>query len=150
MNIHEYQAKEILKAYGVNVPRGCMVKSARQAGKAYQYFGCDCVFKAQVYAGGRGKAGGIRIVRDEAQACDIAKDLFKKRLVTAQTGAHGLPVKRLLIEEIVEVEKELYLSLTLDRRTSRYCLIASSEGGMDIEDVARKFPDKIHKLFIKI
>ncbi|MBS4062120.1 MAG: ADP-forming succinate--CoA ligase subunit beta, partial [Bacteroidetes bacterium] len=148
MNIHEYQAKEILKAYGVNAPRGCMVKSARQAEKAYKNFGCDCVLKAQVYAGGRGKAGGIKTVRDAAQAIDTAKELFKKKLVTVQTGARGLPVKRLLVEEIIDVEKELYLSLTLDRRTSRYCLIASSEGGMDIEEVARRTPEKIHTLLI--
>ena len=148
MNIHEYQAKEILKAYGVNVPRGCMVKSARQTEKALQKFGCDCVLKAQVYAGGRGKAGGIKTVRDATQACDTAKVLFKKRLVTLQTGAKGLAVKRLLVEEIIDVEKEYYLSLTLDRRTSRYCLIASAEGGMDIEEVARTSPEKIHTLYI--
>ncbi len=148
MNIHEYQAKEILKAYGVNVPRGCMVKSARQTEKAFQKFGCDCVLKAQIYAGGRGKAGGIKTVRDAAQACDTAKELFKKKLVTMQTGAHGLPVKRLLVEEIIEVEKEYYLSLTLDRRTSRYCLIASAEGGVDIEELALTAPEKSHTLFI--
>ncbi|RQW03513.1 ADP-forming succinate--CoA ligase subunit beta [candidate division KSB1 bacterium] len=148
MNIHEYQAKEILKAYGVTVPRGCMVKSVRQAEKTYQSFGCDCVLKAQVYAGGRGKAGGIKTVHDAAQICDTAKELFKKKLVTVQTGARGLPIKRLLMEEIIDVEKELYLSLTLDRQTSRYCLIASSEGGMDIEEVARTAPEKIHTLFI--
>ncbi|MBN1473456.1 MAG: ADP-forming succinate--CoA ligase subunit beta [Syntrophaceae bacterium] len=148
MNIHEYQAKEILKSYGIDVPRGCMVKSARQTEKAFQKFGCDCVLKAQVYAGGRGKAGGIKTVRDATQACDTAKELFKKRLVTVQTGAKGLAVKRLLVEEIIDVEKEYYLSLTLDRRTSRYCLIASAEGGMDIEEVARRSPEKIHTLYI--
>jgi succinyl-CoA synthetase beta subunit len=148
MNIHEYQAKEILKAYGVNVPRGFMVKSARQAEKTYQNFGCDCVLKAQVYAGGRGKAGGIKTVRDAVQACDTAKELFKKKLVTMQTGARGLSVKRLLVEEIIEVEKEYYLSLTLDRRTSRYCLITSAEGGVDIEELALTAPEKIHTLFI--
>jgi len=148
MNIHEYQAKEILKSYGIDVPRGCMVKSARQTKKAFQKFGCDCVLKAQVYAGGRGKAGGIKTVRDATQACDTAKDLFKKRLVTVQTGTKGLAVKRLLVEEIIDVEKEYYVSLTLDRRTSRYCLIASAQGGMDIEEVARTSPEKIHTLYI--
>jgi len=148
MNIHEYQAKEILKAYGVNVPRGCMVKSVRQTEKAYQNFGCDCVLKAQVYAGGRGKAGGIKTVRDATQAIEAAKELFKKKLITVQTGARGLPIKQLLVEEIIDVEKEFYLSLTLDRRTSRYCLIASAEGGMDIEEVVREAPEKIHTLFI--
>ncbi len=148
MNIHEYQAKEILKAYGINIPRGCAVKSARQAQKAYQKFTCDCVLKAQVYAGGRGKAGGIKTVREAAQVCDTAKELFKKRLITLQTGPRGLPVKRLLVEEIIDVEKEYYLSFTLDRRSSRYCLIASAEGGMDIEEVARTAPDKIITLNI--
>ncbi|NMD04444.1 MAG: succinate--CoA ligase subunit beta, partial [Deltaproteobacteria bacterium] len=103
MNIHEYQAKEILKAYGVNVPRGCVAKSARQAEKAYQKFSCDCVLKAQVYTGGRGKAGGIKTVRDATQTCDTAKELFKKKLVTVQTGVRGLPIKRLLVEEIIDV-----------------------------------------------
>ncbi len=143
MNIHEYQAKEILKAYGVNVPRGCVVKSARQAEKAYQKFACDCVLKAQVYTGGRGKAGGIKTVRDATQTCDTAKELFKKKLVTVQTGVRGLPIKRLLVEEIIDVEKEYYLSFTLDRRSSRYCLIASTAGGMDIEEVAAKTPERI-------
>jgi len=148
MNIHEYQAKEILKAYGVNVPRGCVVKSARQAEKAYQKFACDCVLKAQVYTGGRGKAGGIKTVRDATQTCDTAKELFKKKLVTGQTGVRGLPIKRLLVEEIIDVEKEYYLSFTLDRRSSRYCLIASTAGGMDIEEVARTAPEKIITLII--
>jgi len=148
MNIHEYQAKEILKAYGVNVPRGCVAKSARQAEKAYQKFACDCVLKAQVYTGGRGKAGGIKTVRDATQTCDTAKELFKKKLVTVQTGVRGLPIKRLLVEEIIDVEKEYYLSFTLDRRSSRYCLIASTAGGMDIEEVARTAPEKIITLII--
>jgi succinyl-CoA synthetase beta subunit len=148
MNIHEYQAKEILKSFGIPVPKGCMVKSVKQTEKAVDKFGCFCVLKAQVYAGGRGKAGGIKTVRDTAHACDTAKELFKKKLVTVQTGPRGLAVKRLLVEETIETEKEYYLSLTLDRRTSRYCLIASAEGGMDIEEVARTSPEKIYTLYI--
>jgi succinyl-CoA synthetase beta subunit len=148
MNIHEYQAKEILKSFGIPVPQGCMVKSVKQTEKAVDKFDCLCVLKAQVYAGGRGKAGGIKIVRDATQACDTAKELFKKKLVTVQTGLRGLAVKRLLVEETIDIEKEYYLSLTLDRRKSCYCLIASAEGGIDIEEVARISPEKIHTLYI--
>jgi succinyl-CoA synthetase beta subunit len=106
------------------------------------------VLKAQIYAGGRGKAGGVRKVQDSLHAGEVAKDLLKKKLVTIQTGSKGLAVKCILVEEIVEIEKEFYLSITLDRRTSRYCLIASAEGGMDIEEVARVSPEKIHTLYI--
>ena len=148
MNIHEYQAKEILKSYGIPVPGGRMVKTVRQTQKAVEEFGRLCVLKAQIYAGGRGKAGGVRKVQDSLHACEVAKDLLKKKLVTSQTGSEGLAVKCILIEETVEIEKEFYLSITLDRRTSRYCLIASSQGGMDIEEVARVSPEKIHTLYI--
>src|SRR4030043_1587997 len=148
MNIHEYQAKEILKSFGIPVPNGCMVKSVRQAEKSVEKFGCLCVLKAQIYAGGRGKAGGIKTVQDAGQACDVAKELLKKKLVTIQTGTHGLAVKRILVEETIAIEKEFYLSITLDRRTSPYCLIASAQGGIDIEEVARTSPEKIHTLYI--
>ena len=148
MNIHEYQAKEILKSYSIAVPAGRMVKTVRQTQKAVEELGRLCVLKAQVYAGGRGKAGGVRKVQDSLQACEVAKDLLKKKLVTIQTGSKGLAVKCILVEETVEIEKEFYLSLTLDRRTSRYCLIASVQGGMDIEEVAHVSPEKIHTLYI--
>ena len=148
MNIHEYQAKEILKSFDIPVPKGCMVKSVRQAEKTVAKFGCLCVLKAQIYAGGRGKAGGVKTVQSAGQACDVAKELLKKRLITIQTGARGLAVKRILVEETIDIEREFYLSITLDRRTSRYCLIASAEGGMDIEEVARVSPEKIYNLYI--
>ena len=148
MNIHEYQAKEILKSYGIPVPGGRMVKTVRQTQKAVEKFGCLCVLKAQIYAGGRGKAGGVKTVQSSAQACDVAKDFLKKKLVTIQTGSKGLAVKCILIEETVEIEKEFYISITLDRRTSRYCLIASAQGGMDIEEVVRVSPEKIYALYI--
>jgi succinyl-CoA synthetase beta subunit len=147
MNIHEYQAKEILKSYGVPVPGGQMVKTVRQTQKAAEKFGL-CVLKAQIYAGGRGKAGGVKKVEDVPQACAVAKGLLKKKLVTHQTGPEGMPVGCLLVEKTVDVEKEFYLSITLDRQTSRYCLIASAEGGVDIEEVARLSPEKIHRLHI--
>jgi succinyl-CoA synthetase beta subunit len=125
-----------------------MVKTVRQTQKALEEFGCPCVLKAQIYAGGRGKAGGVRKVQDSLHAVEAAKDLLKKKLVTIQTGSKGLAVKYILVEETVEIEKEFYLSITLDRRTSRYCLIASAQGGMDIEEVARMSPEKIHTLYI--
>jgi succinyl-CoA synthetase beta subunit len=148
MNIHEYQAKEILKSYGIPVPNGRMAKTVRQTQKAAEEFGCPCVLKAQIYAGGRGKAGGVRKVQDSLQAVEVVKDLLKKKLVTIQTGSKGLAVKYILVEETISIEKEFYLSLTLDRRTSRYCLIASAQGGIDIEEVARVSPEKIHTLYI--
>jgi succinyl-CoA synthetase beta subunit len=148
MNIHEYQAKEILKSYGIRVPGGRMVKTVRQTEKAVEEFGRLCVLKAQIYAGGRGKAGGVKTVQSAGQACDVAKELLKKRLITIQTGSRGLAVKRILVEETIDIEKEFYLSITLDRRTSRYCLIASVQGGMDIEEVAHVSPEKIHTLYI--
>jgi succinyl-CoA synthetase beta subunit len=148
MNIHEYQAKEVLKSYGIPVPNGRMVKTIRQTQKVLEEFGCPCVLKAQIYAGGRGKAGGVRKVQDSLQAAEVVKDLLKKKLVTIQTGSKGLAVKYILVEETIAIEKEFYLSLTLDRRTSRYCLIASAQGGIDIEEVARVSPEKIHTLYI--
>jgi len=148
MNIHEYQAKEILKSYGIPVPGGRMVKTVRQTQKAIEELGRLCVLKAQIYAGGRGKAGGVKKVQDSLHACEAAKDLLKKKLVTVQTGIKGLAVKCILVEETIEIEKEFYLSITLDRRTSRYCLIASAQGGMDIEEVARVSPEKIYTLYI--
>ena len=148
MNIHEYQAKEILSTYGIPVPRNRVALTADQVERAAKMMGGHCVVKAQIYAGGRGKAGGVRVVHHPEQAADVAKELFGKRLVTKQTGPSGLKVRRILVEETVEIAREFYLSLTLDRESSRYCLIASAEGGMDIEEVAQKAPEKIHVLTI--
>lgn len=144
MNIHEYQAKEILNAYGIPVPRGRVALTSDQVERASKEMGGRCVIKAQIYAGGRGKAGGVKLVHYPEQAQDFGKELFGKRLVTPQTGPEGLKVRRILVEEAVEIAREFYLSITLDRETSRYCLIASAEGGVNIEEVARKSPDKIH------
>lgn len=148
MNIHEYQAKEILSTYGIPVPRNRVALTADQVERAAKMMGGHCVVKAQIYAGGRGKAGGVKVVHHPEQAADVAKELFGKRLVTKQTGPEGLKVRRILVEETVEIAREFYLSITLDRETSRYCLIASAEGGMDIEEVAQKAPEKIHLLTI--
>jgi succinyl-CoA synthetase beta subunit len=146
MNIHEYQAKEIFAAYAIPVPRGLMALTSDQVERAAKMMGGRCVVKAQIYAGGRGKAGGVRLVHHPEQAQDFAKELFGKRLVTPQTGPEGLKVRRILVEEAVEVSREFYLSITLDRESSRYCVIASAEGGVDIEEVARKSPEKIRVL----
>ncbi len=148
MNIHEYQAKEILATYGIPIPRGRVALTSDQVERAAKMMGGRCVVKAQIYAGGRGKAGGVKLVHHPEQAQELGKELFGKRLVTPQTGPEGLRVRRILVEEAVEIAREFYLSLTLDRESSRYCLIASAEGGMEIEEVAQKSPEKIHVLTI--
>jgi succinyl-CoA synthetase beta subunit len=148
MNIHEYQAKEILSTYDIPVPRGRVCLTADQVERAAKMMGGRCMVKAQIYAGGRGKAGGVKLVHYPEQAQDLAQGLFAKKLVTPQTGPEGLRVRRILVEEAVEIAREFYLSITLDRASSRYILIASAEGGVEIEEVAAKSPEKIHKLSI--
>ncbi|BDV43915.1 succinate--CoA ligase [ADP-forming] subunit beta [Geotalea uraniireducens] len=148
MNIHEYQAKEILNAYDIPVPRGRVALTSDQVERAAKMMGGRCVVKAQIYAGGRGKAGGVQLVHHPEQAQELGKELFGRRLVTPQTGPEGLKVRRILVEEAVEISREFYLSITLDRNSSRYCLIASAEGGVEIEEVARRSPEKIHKLTV--
>lgn len=143
MNIHEYQAKEILSSYGIPIPRGRVALTSDQVERAAKMMGGRCVVKAQIYAGGRGKAGGVKLIHHPEEAQEFAKELFGRSLVTKQTGTQGLKVRRILVEEAVEIAREFYLSITLDRETSRYILIASAEGGMDIEEVAAKSPDKI-------
>ncbi|MDY0212374.1 MAG: ADP-forming succinate--CoA ligase subunit beta [Desulfuromonadaceae bacterium] len=148
MNIHEYQAKDILSTYDVPVPRGRVAVTAEQVERKAKMMGGHCVVKAQVYAGGRGKAGGIQVAYHPEQAREIAKEMFSKRIITPQTGPEGLKVRRILVEEQIEVGREYYVSIALDRESSRYCLIASAEGGVDIEEVAEQSPEKIHKLLI--
>jgi succinyl-CoA synthetase beta subunit len=148
MNIHEYQAKEILSSFGIPVPRGRVALTSDQVERAAKEMGGRCVVKAQIYAGGRGKGGGVKLVHYPEQAQDLGKELFGKKLVTPQTGPEGLRVRRILVEEAVDIAREFYLSLTLDRETSRYCLIASAEGGVEIEEIAQKSPEKIHVLTI--
>lgn len=148
MNIHEYQAKEILSSYGIPIPRGRVALTSDQVERAAKEMGGRCVVKAQIYAGGRGKGGGVKLVHHPEQAMELGKELFGKKLVTPQTGPEGLKVRRILVEEAVEIAREFYLSITLDRETSRYCLIASAEGGVEIEEVAQKSPEKIHVLNI--
>ena len=146
MNIHEYQGKEILRKYGVAVPNGRVAFSPDEAVKVAKELGSDIVVvKAQIHAGGRGKAGGVKIAKTLDEVRSYAKELLGKTLVTHQTGPEGKVIKRLYIEEGSEIETEFYLSFILDRGTSRVTLMASAEGGMDIEEVAEKHPEKIFK-----
>ena len=145
MNIHEYQAKELLKRFGVPVPRGRVATTAQEAGAIARELGGLCVVKAQIHAGGRGKAGGVKLVKSAEEAERAAAQLLGKKLVTHQTGPQGREVRRLLIEEGLPIEREFYLGMVLDRAVSKVTVIASTEGGVEIEEVARKSPDKIIK-----
>ena len=149
MNIHEYQGKEILRKYGVAVPKGSVAFSPDEAVKVAKELGSNVtVVKAQIHAGGRGKAGGVKIAKNLEEVRSYAKELLGKILVTHQTGPEGKEVKRLYIEEGSDIKKEYYLSLVLDRATSRVTMMGSEEGGMDIEEVAASNPEKIFKEII--
>jgi succinyl-CoA synthetase beta subunit len=149
MKIHEYQAKAILSKYGVPVPRGEVAFSASDVGKIARRLGSSVVVvKAQIHAGGRGKAGGVKVVRSPEAAEQVANALIGQTLVTYQTGPTGQVVSRLLVEEGLEIDRELYLSLVVDRSTQRAVLMVSAEGGVDIEEVAKKTPERIFKEFI--
>ena len=144
MNIHEHQAKEILKKYGIIVPNGVAIFSVEEIDENFKKLNTSrIVLKAQIHAGGRGKAGGIKIVNNIQELKEQAKDLFGKKLVTHQTGAEGRKVQRLYIEETCNIEKEFYLSCLIDRSSSQIAFISSSEGGVDIEKVAKDHPQKI-------
>jgi succinyl-CoA synthetase beta subunit len=144
MNIHEYQAKTVLKGFGVSVPRGVPAFTVDEAVKAAETLGGPVwVVKAQIHAGGRGKGGGVKVVRSIEEVRKEATRMLGMTLVTHQTGPHGRVVRRLYIEEGSPIERELYLSALVDRETSRIAFIASTEGGMDIEQVAKTTPEKI-------
>jgi succinyl-CoA synthetase beta subunit len=146
MNIHEYQGKEILKKYGVSVPNGKVAFTVEEAVEAAKELGTDiCVVKAQIHAGGRGKAGGVKVAKNLEEVRTYANEILGKTLVTHQTGPEGKEVKRLLIEEGCDIKKEYYVGLVLDRATSRVVLMASEEGGTEIEEVAENTPEKIFK-----
>jgi succinyl-CoA synthetase beta subunit len=148
MNIHEFQAKELLKRYGVPVPNGKVAFTPQDAKTGAAELGGRCVVKAQIHAGGRGKAGGVKLAMNPEEAERIAKEMLGKKLVTHQTGPGGREVRQVLIEQAVMIEREIYLGMVLDRAQSRITVICSSEGGVEIEEVAAKYPEKIHKELI--
>jgi succinyl-CoA synthetase beta subunit len=148
MKIHEYQAKAILARHGVPVPQGEVVFDADNAAAAAQKLGGTVVVKAQIHAGGRGKGGGVKVVRDPGEARAAAEKMIGMNLVTYQTGPHGQKVQRVLVEQGLRIARELYLGLVLDRTTERPVLMVSPEGGVEIEKVAEEHPDRIFKAFV--
>ena len=150
MKIHEYQAKAILARHGVPVPRGEVASNAAEAGEiARRLGGHIVVVKAQIHAGGRGKGGGVKLAKSPDEAESIAKQMIGMTLVTHQTGPEGRVVGRVLVEEGLQMTRELYLSVVLDRQSGKAVFMASSEGGMDIEEVAAATPEKIHRIYVE-
>jgi len=149
MKIHEYQAKEILRKFGVPTPRGVACFSVDEAVQGAKTLGGKVwVVKAQIHAGGRGKGGGVKLARSADEVRTMAGQILGMQLKTHQTGPEGQKVRRLLVEEGADIKKELYVGMVVDRVTQKVCLMASSEGGMDIEAVAATTPEKIHKVFV--
>ncbi len=153
MNIHEYQGKDILRKFGVAVPRGIVAYSPEEAKQAaeqlFEELGCPVVVvKAQIHAGGRGKAGGVKLAKSPEEAFEIARQMIGLTLVTHQTGPEGKEIGRLLVEEGMNIEKEFYVGITLDRSTSKNVLMVSTEGGMEIEKVAEETPERLLKIQI--
>ena len=149
MNLHEYQSKEVFREFGIPVPAGKPARSAEEAVAAAQSLGGNLwVVKAQVHAGGRGKAGGVKLARDLDTVRSATADMLGQRLVTKQTGPEGLPIETVYVEAGSEIDREIYLSLTLNREKGRVAVIASAAGGMDIEEVAEHSPEKILRVDI--
>ena len=149
MKVHEYQAKEILRKYDVVTPRGVTCRKVDEIPDALKELGGSIwVVKAQIHAGGRGKGGGVRVVRSEEEAMQAASEILGRPLITPQTGAQGQPVRCLLVEEGIPIQSEIYAGLVVDRGTQRVVLMVSPEGGMEIEEVAAETPEKIHKTFV--
>ena len=151
MNIHEYQAKELLSKYGVSVPKGRVAftpDEAEETAKGILKNNSVCVVKAQIHAGGRGKAGGVKLAKSHSEARQYAEGMLGKKLVTHQTGPEGKEVKKVLIEEGCQINRELYLGMVVDRAAQRVVVMASSEGGVEIEEVAAKSPEKILKEYV--
>jgi succinyl-CoA synthetase beta subunit len=145
MKVHEYQAKEIVRRYGVPTPRGIVIDSPEEARQAAKDLGGRVVVKAQIHAGGRGKGGGVKLAKDPDEAVALAKQIIGMNLVTHQTGPAGQVVRKVLVEEALNIDKELYLGITLDRRSGMNVIMASAQGGMDIEEVAAHDPNAIHR-----
>lgn len=148
MNIHEYQAKAVLAQFGVQVPEGKVAFSVEEAVAVAKELGGKAVVKAQIHAGGRGKAGGVKLAKSLEEVEQNARELLGKTLVTHQTGPEGKVVKRLLIEQLTDIKKEYYIGLVLDRAQGRVVLMASAEGGVEIEEVAAQHPEKIFREII--
>lgn len=149
MNIHEYQGKELLRKFGVNVPRGIPAFTVEEAVKAAEELGGPVwVVKAQIHAGGRGKGGGVKLAKSVDEVRQLASEILGMQLVTHQTGPEGRKVQRLLIEEGADIKKEYYLGIVTDRGSQKNAVMASSEGGMDIEEVAAETPEKLLKVFV--
>ncbi len=145
MKVHEYQAKEILRRYGVPTPRGIVVDNPEDARQAAKELGGRVVVKAQIHAGGRGKGGGVKLANNADEAHDITKKMLGMTLVTHQTGPEGRVVRKVLIEQALNIARELYLGITLDRRIGMPTVMASQQGGMEIEEVAARDPKAIHR-----
>lgn len=143
MKIHEFQGKEILRSYGVAVPEGRVAHTPDEAEKIAEELGCKVVVKAQIHAGGRGKGGGVKVVSSAAEARQAAEAILGMQLVTHQTGPEGQKVKQILVEKASDIDREFYLGITLDRAQSKLVVMASREGGVEIEEVAAKSPEKI-------
>ena len=150
MNLHEYQAKELLKANGINVPESKISNSINQTFEVAKQLNSRLAIKAQIHSGGRGKAGGIKIINTPQEAKEFASFIFGKNLITEQNKPHGQPVNQLLLEEKISIKKEMYFSILIDRQTESIVIITSQSGGMDIEEIANKDPKSITKEYCKI
>jgi succinyl-CoA synthetase beta subunit len=148
VKIHEYQAKQILAKYGVQIPKGEVAETAEKAAEIAAKIGPRVVLKAQIHAGGRGKGGGIKLANGTDEAKKLAKDMIGMKLITHQTGPEGKIVKRLLVEEALEIDRELYIGIVIDRAREAVVIMASTEGGMEIEKVAAEKPDLIFKEYV--
>ncbi len=148
MKLHEYQAKEVLARFGVPVPRGRVARTPDEAEAIAKELGGRVVIKAQAHTGARGKAGGVKVAADPAEAKRYASEIIGMTLVTHQTGPQGLPVNSVLVEEAIDIDREIYLSVAIDNSPGMPVIIASAQGGMDIEEVAAKTPEEIHKAWI--
>jgi succinyl-CoA synthetase beta subunit len=148
LKIHEYQAKEILRRYGVATPRGKVTEDPDEAARICEELGGRCVVKAQIHAGGRGKGGGVKLAKSPEEARELAGRILGMQLVTHQTGPEGQLVRKVLVEETADIAQELYLSITLDRAKGKHVVMASASGGMDIEEVAARDPKAIYRAWV--
>ncbi|MEK9770961.1 MAG: ADP-forming succinate--CoA ligase subunit beta [Nitrosomonadales bacterium] len=147
MNLHEYQAKELLSHYGINSPKGKLAETLNEVKDLAKDLNHDIVLKAQIHAGGRGKAGGVKLVNNKKDAVDFATELLGKNLITYQNKPYGQPVHKILFEETVKIKKELYFSMLIDREKEKICVVVSSAGGMEIEEISKTKPELILKEF---